>query len=187
MYNLIILLQTHIMEKELLNEQEIERILMRITHEILEKNKGAENICLIGIVTGGVYLAERIRNKIKEAEGMDVPLGSLDISFYRDDINLAKKHRVIKPTNIPFSIDGKKVILVDDVFYTGRSTRAAMDALMDFGRPAEIQLAVLIDRGHRELPIMANYTGKFIPTSRNEKIKVYLKEISGKDSVVLIV
>ncbi|ACI21881.1 MULTISPECIES: bifunctional pyr operon transcriptional regulator/uracil phosphoribosyltransferase PyrR [Thermodesulfovibrio] len=174
------------MEKELLNEQEIERILNRITHEILERNKGAENICLIGIVTGGVYLAERIKKKIEQIESMNVPLGSLDISFYRDDINLSKKRKAIKPTHIPFSIDEKKVILVDDVLYTGRSTRAAMDALMDFGRPAEIQLAVLIDRGHRELPIMANYTGKYIPTSRNEKIKVYLKEIKGKDSVVLI-
>lgn len=174
------------MEKELLNEKEIERILTRITHEILEKNKGAENICLIGIVTGGVYLAERIKNKIKKTEKIDVPSGSLDISFYRDDINFSRKRKTIKPTNIPFSIDEKKVILVDDVLYTGRSTRAAMDALMDFGRPAEIQLAVLIDRGHRELPIMANYTGKFIPTARNEKIKVYLKEITGKDSVVLI-
>jgi pyrimidine operon attenuation protein/uracil phosphoribosyltransferase len=173
------------MEKELLNEQEIERILARITYEILEKNKGAENICLIGIVTGGVYLAERIKKKIKETEGMNVPFGVLDISFYRDDINLSKKRKVIKPTNIPFSIDEKRVILVDDVLYTGRSTRAAMDALMDFGRPAEIQLAVLIDRGHRELPIMANYTGKYIPTSRSEKIKVFLKEFSGKDSVVL--
>lgn len=174
------------MEKELLNEQEIERILTRITHEILEKNKGAENICLIGIVTGGGYLAERIKKKIKDIEGIDVPLGSLDISFYRDDINISKKHKEIKPTNISFSIDGKKVILVDDVLFTGRSTRAAMDALMDFGRPAQVQLTVLIDRGHRELPIMANYTGKYIPTSRNEKIKVYLKEISGKDAVVLI-
>ncbi len=174
------------MEKELLNEQEIERILTRITYEILEKNKGAENICLIGIVTGGVYLAERIKGKIKETENIDVPIGILDISFYRDDINLAKTRKKIKPTNIPFSLDDKKVVLVDDVLYTGRSTRAAMDALMDFGRPAEIQLAVLIDRGHRELPIMANYTGKYIPTSRSEKIKVYLKEFSGKDSVVLI-
>jgi len=174
------------MEKELLNEQEIERILTRITHEILEKNKGAENICLIGIITGGFFLAERIKNKIKETEGIDVPSGMLDISFYRDDINITKKRKAIKPTNIPFSIDDKKVILVDDVLYTGRSTRAAMDALIDFGRPAEIQLAVLIDRGHRELPIMANYTGKYIPTSRNEKIKVNFKEIAGKDSVLLI-
>ncbi len=174
------------MEKELLNEQEIERILTRITFEILEKNKGAENICLIGIVTGGVYIAERIKRKINETEKIDVPTGILDISFYRDDIKLAKTRKKIKPTNIPFSLDNKKVVLVDDVLYTGRSTRAAMDALMDFGRPAEIQLAVLIDRGHRELPIMANYTGKYIPTSRSEKIKVYLKEFTGKDSVVLI-
>lgn len=174
------------MEKELLNEQEIERILNRITYEILEKNKGAENICIVGIVTGGVYLAERIKKKIEETENINVPTGILDISFYRDDINLSRKRKTIKPTSITYSIDEKRVILVDDVLYTGRSTRAAMDALMDFGRPAEIQLAVLIDRGHRELPIMANYTGKYIPTSRNEKIKVYLKEISGKDSVVLI-
>lgn len=174
------------MEKELLNEQEIERILNRITHEILEKNKGAENLSLIGIVTCGVYLAERIREKIKETEGIDVPTGVLDISFYRDDINISKKYKPIKPTHIPFNIDGKRVILVDDVLYTGRSARAAMDAIMDFGRPSEIQLAVLIDRGHRELPIMPNYTGKYIPTSRREKIKVYLREISGRDSVVLI-
>lgn len=174
------------MEKELLNEQEIERILNRIVFEILEKNKGAENICLIGIVTGGVFLAERIRRKISEIEKVDVPVGILDISFYRDDIKTSGKRKNVKPTEIPFSIDDKKVILVDDVLYTGRSTRAAMDALMDLGRPSEIQLAVLIDRGHRELPIMANFTGKYIPTSRKEKIKVYLKENSGKDSVVLI-
>lgn len=174
------------MEKELLNEQEIERIFNRIVFEILEKNKGAENICLIGIVTGGVFLAERIRRKILEIEKVDVPVGILDISFYRDDIKTSGKRKNVKPTEIPFSIDNKKVILVDDVLYTGRSTRAAMDALMDLGRPSEIQLAVLIDRGHRELPIMANYTGKYIPTSRKEKIKVYLKENSGKDSVVLI-
>ncbi len=174
------------MDKELLNEQEIARILTRITSEILEKNNGAENICLIGIVTGGLYLAERIKKKIKETEGVDVPLGVLDISFYRDDINKIKANKSVQPTNIPFSVDDKKVILIDDVLYTGRSVRAAMDALMDFGRPAEIQLAVLIDRGHRELPIMANYVGKYIPTARDEKIKVYLKEISGKDSVVLI-
>ena len=174
------------MDKELLNEQEIERILTRITSEILEKNKGAENICLIGIVTGGLYLAERIKKKINEAEGIDVPLGVLDISFYRDDINKIKANKYVQPTNIPFSIDDKKVILIDDVLYTGRSVRAAMDALIDFGRPAEIQLAVLIDRGHRELPIMANYIGKYSPTTKNEKIKVYLKETSGKDSVVLI-
>ncbi len=186
MYNLLISGLSLIMEKELLNEKEIERILMRITHEILEKNKGADNICIIGIVTGGVYLAQRIKNKIKEIEGIDVPVGSLDISFYRDDISISKKRKEIKPTNIPFSIDGKKVILVDDVLFTGRSVRAAMDALMDFGRPAEIQLAVLIDRGHRELPIMPNYTGKYIPTSRKEKIKLHLKENSGKDSVLLI-
>lgn len=174
------------MEKELLNEQEIERILTRITYEILEKNKGAHNICLIGIVTGGVYLAERIGKKIKDTEGIDVPVGSLDISFYRDDINISKKPRAIKPTNITFSIDNKRVILVDDVLFTGRSTRAAMDALMDFGRPEQIQLAVLIDRGHRELPITANYTGKYIPTAKDEKVKVYLKEFAQKDSVVLI-
>ncbi|GAB6182379.1 bifunctional pyr operon transcriptional regulator/uracil phosphoribosyltransferase PyrR [Thermodesulfovibrio hydrogeniphilus] len=174
------------MEKELLNEQEIERILTRITSEILEKNNGAENLCLIGIVTGGLYLAERIKRKIKETEGIDVPLGVLDISFYRDDINKIKANKSVQPTNIPFSIDDKKVVLIDDVLYTGRSVRAAMDALMDFGRPSEIQLAVLIDRGHRELPIMANYIGKYIPTARNEKIKVYLKETSGKDSVVLM-
>lgn len=174
------------MEKELLNEQEIERILNRIVFEILEKNKGAENICLIGIVTGGVFLAERIRKKILDIEKVDVPVGILDISFYRDDIKTSGKRKSVKPTEIPFSIDNKKVILVDDVLYTGRSTRAAMDALMDLGRPSEIQLAVLIDRGHRELPIMANYTGKYIPTSRKEKIKVHFKENSGKDSVVLI-
>lgn len=174
------------MEKELLNEKEIERILNRIVFEILEKNKGAENICLVGIVTGGVYLAERIRKKISQIEKIEVPIGVLDISFYRDDIKISGKRKNVKPTEIPFSLDNKKVILVDDVLYTGRSTRAAMDALMDFGRPSEIQLAVLIDRGHRELPIMANYTGKFIPTSSTEKIKVQLKEIAGKDSVLLI-
>lgn len=174
------------MEKELLNEHEIERIVSRIASEILEKNNGAENICLIGIVTGGVFLAERIRKKILEMEKIDVPLGKLDISFYRDDIKTSGKRKNIRPTEIPFGIDDKKVILVDDVLFTGRSTRAAMDALMDLGRPSEIQLAVLIDRGHRELPIMANYTGKYVPTSKREKIKVLFRETSGKDSVVLI-
>lgn len=174
------------MAKELINKKDISRILSRIAHELIEKNKGTENLCLVGIHRGGVYLAKRIALKIKSIENVDIPVGSLDISLYRDDIGLRKEHPIVRKTDIPFDIADKKVVLVDDVLFTGRSIRAAMDALMDIGRPAQIQLAVLVDRGHRELPIRADYVGKNIPTSMTENIEVQLEEEGLLDSVVLV-
>lgn len=172
--------------KELLNKRDIDRILSRIAHEIIEKNKGTENLCFVGIQRGGVHLARRLVEKIRQIEGVNIPVGSLDISFYRDDIGLRGQHPVARKTDIPCDITDKKIILVDDVLFTGRSIRAAMDALMDFGRPAQIQLAVLIDRGHRELPIRADYVGKNIPTSKTENIEVQLEEEGFEDKVILI-
>jgi pyrimidine operon attenuation protein/uracil phosphoribosyltransferase len=173
------------MTKELLNKKDIERVLSRIAHEIVEKNKGTEDLCLIGIQRGGVHLARRLAVRIKSIEGADLPVGSLDISLYRDDLGMRKSHPVVRRTDIPCDISGKQIVLVDDVLYTGRSIRAAMDALMDFGRPAHIQLAVLIDRGHRELPIRADYVGKNIPTSGTETIDVQLEEEGMQDSILL--
>ncbi len=167
-----------------MNEMEIRRAAARIAHEILEKNRGTENLILIGIQTRGVFLAQRMARKIQEIEQKDIPVGMLDITLYRDDVDLALPHMVRK-TEIPFDITGKNIVLVDDVLFTGRSVRAALDELMDFGRPSIIQLAVLIDRGHRELPIRADYVGKNIPTSRREVVKVRLQECDGEDSVVI--
>jgi pyrimidine operon attenuation protein/uracil phosphoribosyltransferase len=168
----------------ILNESDIDRILKRISHEILERNKGAKNLVFVGIQKRGVPLARRIANNIKELEGTEMFAGKLDISFYRDDVAKRVKPNV-EITDIPFVIDGKDVILVDDVLFTGRTIRASLDALTDFGRPRTIQLVVLIDRGHRELPIRADYVGKNIPTSLNERIEVSLKETDGKDSVTI--
>ena len=174
------------MPKEILDSSDIKRILRRMAHEILEKNKGTENLCLVGIQKGGVILAKRIALQIELIEGRRIEVGMLDITLYRDDINIKKEHPVVKKTDIPFSITDKTVVLVDDVLFTGRSIRAAMDALIDFGRPAHIQLAVLIDRGHRELPIRADYAGKNIPTSFNDRVDVYLDEEEKTDKVELI-
>ncbi len=174
------------MIKELLSKQDIDRIISRIAHEIIEKNKGPEGICLVGIQRGGVHLARRLSAKISAIEGAEVPVGSLDISLYRDDLSLRKKHPVVRKTDIPFDISEMVIVLVDDVLFTGRSIRAALDALMDFGRPAQIQLAVLIDRGHRELPIRADYVGKNIPTARSENIEVQLEEESVEEKVILV-
>jgi pyrimidine operon attenuation protein/uracil phosphoribosyltransferase len=174
------------MSKELLSKQDIERIISRIAHEIIEKNKGPEKICLLGIQRGGVHLARRLASRITAIEGVEVPVGSLDISLYRDDLSLRKKHPVVRKTDIPFDISEKVIILIDDVLFTGRSIRAALDALMDFGRPAQIQLAVIIDRGHRELPIRADYVGKNIPTAKNENIEVQLEEEALEEKVILI-
>ncbi|MBI4824698.1 MAG: bifunctional pyr operon transcriptional regulator/uracil phosphoribosyltransferase PyrR [Nitrospirae bacterium] len=171
------------MPKELLDKKEIDRALVRIAHEIIEKNKGVENLCLVGIQRGGVHLAKRLARKIGEIEKTDIPVGSLDITFYRDDISI--RQPTVSRTEMPCDVTGKKIILVDDVFFTGRSIRAAMDAIIDIGRPALIQLAVLIDRGHRELPIRADYAGKNIPTSLNEKVSVLLEEDGYSDSVEL--
>lgn len=173
------------MTKELLNKKDIDRVLSRIAHEIIEKNKGTENICLVGIQRGGVHLAKRLSAKIGAIEQVEMPVGSLDISLYRDDIGMRKEQPVVRRTDIPCDIADKKIILVDDVLFTGRSIRAAMDALMDFGRPAEIQLAVLIDRGHRELPIRADYVGKNIPTSMSESIEAQLEEEGLEDRIIL--
>ncbi len=161
------------------------RSLMRIAHEILERNRGADNLALIGIRARGVPLAERLAANLKTAGGHDVPTGTLDITLYRDDL---MKHQVgpqpiLRRTDIPFSIDGRTIILVDDVLYTGRTIRAALDALIDFGRPNAIQLVVLVDRGHRELPIRADYVGRNVPTSRQQSVQVRLLEIDGRDEV----
>ncbi len=174
------------MSKEILNSKGLERALTRIAHEIIEKNRGTDNLCLVGIQKGGVLLAKRLASQIETIESGHIEVGALDITLYRDDLNTKAEQPVVKATDIPFSITGKTVILVDDVLFTGRSIRAAMDALIDFGRPARIQLAVLIDRGHRELPIKADYAGKNIPTSFNDRVEVRLKEDHNNDRVVLI-
>ena len=173
-------------ERVLISAEDMHRALVRIAHEIVEKNKGAHNIVLVGMQTRGVPLARRLANTIESLEKIPVPIGSLDISLYRDDFSFRHPKPVAYPTNIPVSVTNKQVVIVDDVFYTGRSIRAAMDALMDLGRPQRIQLAVLVDRGHRELPIRADYVGKNIPTSRSEEIKVYVKEIDGEDKVTIV-
>ncbi len=169
-----------------MDASEVGRALSRIAHEILERHKGAKELALVGIRTGGVYLAHRLARRIRDIEGADVPIGELDITLYRDDLSLRKEQPVLKKTQIPFNISGLSVVLVDDVLFTGRTIRAAMDGLIDFGRPAEIELAVLVDRGHRQLPIKANYIGKNIPTSREEIVRVCLEEEGEEDRVVLV-
>jgi len=171
---------------KILDEQAIQRTITRLAHEILEKNRGAENIALVGIQTRGEFLAYRIKNKLQEIEGIDVPAGILNITIYRDDVRVKLKQPEVKATNILFDINDKDIILIDDVLYTGRTVRAAMDALTDLGRYSSIQLLVLVDRGHRELPIKADYIGKNVPTSIDEEIRVKLKEVDGEDAVYLI-
>lgn len=173
------------MPKKLLDKKEISRALTRISHEIIERNKGVGDLCLIGIQRGGVYIASRLAKKIRQIEKKEIPVGSLDITFYRDDLMIRRQPSVNR-TELPCDINDKKVVLVDDVFFTGRSIRAAMDAIMDMGRPVAIQLAVLIDRGHRQLPIRADYVGKNIPTSLDERVDVLLKEDGHKDDSVCI-
>ena len=172
-------------DKVLLASKDIGRALARIAHEIVERNRGAEDIVLVGMRTRGVPLAKRVAEIIEGFEGIPIPVGILDISLYRDDISPSQLKSATKSTNIPADITDKQVILADDVLYTGRSIRAAMDALMDSGRPKSIQLAVLIDRGHRELPIRADYVGKNIPSSRDEEIRVQLEETDGIDRVTI--
>jgi pyrimidine operon attenuation protein / uracil phosphoribosyltransferase len=163
----------------------ISRAVTRIAHEILEANKGAGNLALVGIVTRGAVLAEVLAGKILEIEGAEVGVGTLDISFYRDDLATRLSPEVHR-TDIPFDVEGKDIILVDDVLFTGRTIRSAMDAIMDYGRPCSVQLAVLVDRGHRELPIRADYVGKNVPSSRKERVKVYLDQVDGRDSVEIL-
>jgi len=173
-------------KKELIDASAMSRAITRIAHEILEKNKGTEDLVLIGIRTRGVPLAERLAARIEEIEGQKLPTGILDITLYRDDLSTVAQQPIVHRTEIPFDITGKKVVLVDDVLYTGRTVRAALDALIDLGRPLQIQLAIMIDRGHRELPIRADFVGKNLPTSKTEVVDVNLKEIDGKDAVLLL-
>ncbi len=172
-------------ERQIMNQEDVRRALARVAHEILERNRGAEDLVIVGIHTRGVHLARRIAANLAEFEGVEVPVATLDISLYRDDIRGPGQHK-LQPTDIPMGIQGKRVILVDDVLYTGRTVRAAMDALVDFGRPRQVQLAILLDRGHRELPIRADYVGQNLPTSIHERVKVRLMETDGADEVALI-
>jgi pyrimidine operon attenuation protein/uracil phosphoribosyltransferase len=172
-------------KETILDKKDIERIITRMTHEILEVHKGTENLTLVGIQTRGVYLAKRIQSKINEIEGTEIPTGDIDITLYRDDWTRISHHPVVQDTDIFFSVDGKQIILVDDVLFTGRTIRAAMDAVIDFGRPDRIELAVLVDRGHRELPIQANYVGKQVETDRSVTVNVLLSEHDKKDQVVI--
>jgi len=171
---------------KIMDQEAIRRAVLRMAHEILERNKGVDNLALIGIRTRGVILSERLVQAIKEIEKVDIPTGILDITLYRDDLTLVGAKPVVRETLIDFDINDKRIVLVDDVFFTGRTIRAALDALVDFGRPSIIQLAVLIDRGHRELPIRADFVGKNIPTAKAQNVRVLLSETDeGKDEVIV--
>ncbi len=171
---------------QILDKEGIRRSLTRIAHEIIERNKGTDNLTLVGIRRRGVPLAERLAERIRDIEGRMVPVGTLDITLYRDDLTTLAYQPLVRSTEIPFPVSGKTVVLVDDVIFTGRTIRAALDALIDLGRPRVIQLAVLIDRGHRELPIRADYVGKNVPTSGKEEVAVRLIEIDGEERVVIL-
>lgn len=173
------------MKKVIMDADAMRRALVRISHEIVEKNKGVSGVILVGIRTQGVPLAQRIASEIKAIEGVELLVGFLDITLYRDDLSMLGYNPVVRGTEMNFDINGKAIVLVDDVLYTGRTIRAAMDAIIDMGRPTSVQLAVLIDRGHRELPIQANYVGKNIPTAKTEAIDVSLAESDGADEVIL--
>ncbi len=173
------------MLNKVLSSKDITRAISRVAHEILERNREADSLVLVGIRTRGVFLAQRLKKKIEEIDKVQVEMGVLDITLYRDDILSGKNNPVLKKTEIPFALDGKKVILCDDVLYTGRTIRAAIDALMDFGRPSCVQLAVMIDRGHRELPIRPDFVGKNLPTSKDMLVKVKFKEVDEEDLVVI--
>lgn len=168
-----------------MEESDIRRALVRIVHEIIEHNKGIKNLALIGIKRRGDFIARRIADKIKASEGLNVPLGAVDITLYRDDLQLVSEAPIIEGTDINFDINKKTIVLVDDVLYTGRTIRAAIEEILDFGRPRAIQLAVLIDRGHRELPIQADFVGKKVPAARSEIVDVHIKELDGEDCVLL--
>jgi pyrimidine operon attenuation protein/uracil phosphoribosyltransferase len=171
---------------QILDKEGIRRSLTRIAHEIIERNKGTDNLTLVGIRRRGVPLAERLAERIRDIEGRTVPVGTLDITLYRDDLTTLAYQPLVRSTEIPFPVSGKIVVLVDDVIFTGRTIRAALDALIDLGRPRVIQLAVLVDRGHRELPIRADYVGKNVPTSGKEEVSVRLIEIDGEERVVIL-
>lgn len=170
----------------ILDKAGIERAITRIAHEILEKNSGAEGLALVGIQRGGVHLARRLAAKIQEIEGVEVSVGSLDITMYRDDLDIRPSQPVPEATEISFDVHDKVIVLVDDVLYTGRTIRAALNSIMDYGRPRRIHLAVLVDRGHRELPIRADFVGKNLPTSSREKVEVMLKEDGVEEKVVIL-
>ena len=170
---------------QIMDVNSIDRAVNRIAHEIIERNQGAGDLVLIGIQRRGVPLARMIARRINEFEGREIPVGILDITFYRDDLTLRSEHPIVNDTEINFEITDKEIVLVDDVIYTGRTIRAAIDAIIDFGRPKRIQLAALIDRGHRELPFKADYVGKNVPTSRTEQVNVRLKDIDGVDEVTI--
>lgn len=174
------------MSKQIVDAIGMKRALMRMTYEIVERNKGTENLVLIGIKTRGLYLAQRIAANLKRLEDVEIPVAALDISKYRDDLPEAEKKQMIHNQQINFPITDKKVVLVDDVLFTGRTIRAALDAIMDQGRPAKINLAILVDRGHRELPIRPDFIGKNIPTAMGEQIKVSMTEVDEKDAIDLI-
>jgi len=169
-----------------MDEKDMARALVRLSHEIIEKNKQTKDLALIGIQRRGIYLAQRMSKLMEEMVKEKVPTGSLDITLYRDDLSRIAYQPIVRDTEIPFSIDDKKIVLVDDVLYTGRTVRAAIDALLDLGRPKKIELAVLVDRGHRELPIRADYVGKNIPTSSKEMVEVKVRELDGKDEVLIL-
>jgi pyrimidine operon attenuation protein/uracil phosphoribosyltransferase len=173
------------MNGRLLDAEDVRRAITRIAHEILERDRGAEGLALVGIADRGDQLAARLVREIHRIEGVEVPVGALDITFYRDDIGLSAEAPEVHETRIPFDITGRTIVLVDDVLFTGRTIRAAMDALMDFGRPRRIQLAVLVDRGHRELPIRADFVGKNVPTKRDDDVRVMVVEVDGEDAVVV--
>ncbi len=173
-------------QKKIIDEAGFERTLSRLAHEIIERNKGVENIAIIGIRTRGEFLANRFVRKIEEIEHHTPQLGVLDITLYRDDLREKLLQPILKGTMVPFDVTGKDIVLIDDVLYTGRTIRAALDELIDLGRPASIQLAVMVDRGHRELPIKADFVGKNIPTSENEEVRVLMREVDGEDGVVIV-
>ncbi len=181
------MLEKEMQEKtQILDADGIRRALTRIAHEILERNKGTGDLVLIGVRRRGVPLAQRLAALIKEIEGTAVPLGIVDITLYRDDLSKLDFNPVLRTTEVPFDINGKRVVLVDDVLYTGRTVRAALDALMDLGRPQLVQLAVMVDRGHRELPIRADFVGKNVPTSQREIVAVQMLEVDGRDQVLIM-
>jgi pyrimidine operon attenuation protein / uracil phosphoribosyltransferase len=173
------------MSAKVMDSTDVRRALTRIAHEIVERDKGGEGVALVGIADRGDHLARRLADEIERIEGGSVPIGVLDITFYRDDIGLRAEAPEVHETRIGFDVGGKTLVLVDDVLFTGRTIRAAMDALMDLGRPRKIQLAVLVDRGHRELPIRADFVGKNVPTSRADDVRVMVQEVDGEDGVVV--
>ena len=171
---------------KIIDEEGLKRTITRLSHEIIERNKGTQNIVLVGMRTRGEFIAKRIHEKIREIDGANLHLGVLDVTLYRDDFRTRLKQPEVHTTNITFDISEKDIILIDDVLYTGRTARAALDALMDLGRPSTIQFCVLVDRGHRELPIRADFVGKNIPTSIDEEVKVKLNEVDDEDAVYLV-